>query len=95
VADGWDEAPPPVGEDLLNSIHTAYVRDNKFGRIIANMGHHPDFAQRKGLLYFSHRQLLCVPEARLKTRRTTEIVIDTAHIALGHMGHRRTLVYLR
>jgi hypothetical protein len=94
VANGRDEAPPPVGEDLLNSIHAVYTRDDKFGCIIANMGQHPDFTQHEGLQYFSHRQLLCVPKARLKTRCMTEIVIDTAHIMLGHMGHQHTLAYL-
>jgi hypothetical protein len=95
ATDGRNEAPPPVGEDLLNTVCAAYASDTKFGRIVANMGQHPDFTIREGLLYFSHRELLCVPEARLNTRRVAEIIIDTAHTAVGHMGRQRTLASVR
>jgi hypothetical protein len=95
VADSQDDAPPPIGEELLDSIRAVYVSDNKLGHIMANFGQHPDFAQSEGLLYFSHRHLLCIPEVCLKNRRVAEMVIDMAHITLSHLGCRRTLAYLR
>ncbi|KAF8593201.1 hypothetical protein BDV93DRAFT_416016, partial [Ceratobasidium sp. AG-I] len=81
--------------ELLDCIHSAYPQDKKLGRIVAEPSQHPKFRVWDSLLYFSDRNLLCVPEMTLNRCRATEIIIDLGHSALGHMGHVKTLAYVR
>ncbi|KAG8719334.1 hypothetical protein FRC09_011298 [Ceratobasidium sp. 395] len=71
------------------------VMTARLGKVVQHPGEHPEFQVDQGLLYIAERGQLCVPNAFVKGRRVSEILMDLAHSALGHMGRARTLAYLR
>jgi hypothetical protein len=80
-------------------LQSSYIKNPIFSRVLKDPSHHSSFTVDNGLIYHIDRlsnRLLCVPhEALLEGRRLTELIIDHAHLILGHFGQARTLNYIR
>ncbi|KAL1944124.1 hypothetical protein VTO73DRAFT_3309 [Trametes versicolor] len=83
---------------FMDAVRAAYADDRTFSKVLANPAAHPTFTLREGLLYVKTRlgfESLCIPFGRLGKRALTELVIDQAHVALGHFGTQKTSEYVR
>ncbi|KAF8596226.1 hypothetical protein BDV93DRAFT_421240, partial [Ceratobasidium sp. AG-I] len=69
--------------------------DKFFARVCADLSAHPDFMWRDGILMYKPWNAVCVPDTLLKRRRVTEVIISLGHEALGHMGAKKTVSYVR
>ena len=96
---------PPLRETVfrddsfIEAVKTGYKEDNVFSKAIDNPGHYPIFRVIDGILFTKNRlgdDCACIPRSLLKGKRSlTEIVIDHAHDALGHLGAQKTSEYTR
>ena len=92
-------SPRVEGQDgFLTAVKSAYASDALFGKIIDKPNDHAAFELREGLIWTRNRagrKVLAIPKSKLGDRSLTEIVIDTAHYALGHFGAQKTIDYIR
>ena len=77
-----------------------YASDTYFSKILDRPTHYDGtFEITDALIYHTdrfQRCLICIPHgAILRGRRLSELIIDHAHNLLGHLGHFRTLNYVR
>ncbi|RDX44551.1 hypothetical protein OH76DRAFT_1359410, partial [Lentinus brumalis] len=85
--------------DLWQAIKDAYADDPLYKKVVANPAAYANFQVKDGILYVRTRlgfDCVCIPRTRYKgRRRLTEIVLDTGHRTIGHLGPRKTNEYLR
>lgn len=94
------QLPPRVEStvDLFKEVRKGYEHDSTFAKIVIAPQEHKLFRLEKGILYMRlnrETEVVCVPRSIVARRRLTEIVIDQAHQALGHMGPQKTSEYVR
>ncbi|KEP46697.1 putative Ty3/Gypsy polyprotein/retrotransposon [Rhizoctonia solani 123E] len=82
-------------DELMAIVKNATPTDKFFGRICADIKAHSDFEKRDDMLIYKPWNAICIPEAFLKKRRVAEVIVDLGHTALGHMGSRKTVAYIR
>ncbi|RDX39827.1 hypothetical protein OH76DRAFT_1304695, partial [Lentinus brumalis] len=84
---------------LWKAIREGYNDDPLYQKVVANPPAYPNFHIRDGILYVRTRlgfECVCIPRSKYNgKRRLTEIVLDTGHKVLGHLGPRKTNEYLR
>ncbi|KAL1938571.1 hypothetical protein VTO73DRAFT_11594 [Trametes versicolor] len=103
LRDALAQGPPLEGvlgglPGFLDAVRTGYAHDRMFSKVLANPAAHATFELRDGLLYVTTRlgfTCLCIPFAKLGKRALTELVIDQAHVTLGHLGAQKTSEYAR
>ncbi|GJE97660.1 polyprotein [Phanerochaete sordida] len=85
------------GVDLPDCLRDRYADDSFFKVVLANPSHYPNFTIIDGLIFLrgDERNLLCIPDIFIGSRKVREIVISHAHSILAHLGHRKTLHYLK
>ena len=85
--------------DIIPLVKAGYATDRTLSKVLAHPAEHHAFQMKDGLLWYSPAgrsdAVLCIPRATSHGRRLTEIVLDEAHTALGHLGARRTSDYVR
>ncbi|KAI0038485.1 hypothetical protein FA95DRAFT_1505616, partial [Auriscalpium vulgare] len=84
---GWESA-----------IQGAYHSDPFFAKIVKSPGEFASFTNKDDKWYSQSRvgnTVLCVPNALLRKRKVREIITDTAHRTLGHLGAHKTSEYIR
>ncbi|QRV72049.1 Transposon Tf2-1 polyprotein [Ceratobasidium sp. AG-Ba] len=82
-------------KEIVNVIKDNVAKDKFFGRICADIKAHPDFEWRDDLLLYRPWNAICIPDVLYKRRRVPEIIIDLGHSAIGHMGSKKTVSYIR
>ena len=86
------------GSNFLDVVKKGYAIDPLFRKIKERPSDYRKFEVKDGLIWSKNHigePVLCVPRAKSGERSTVEIVIDQAHIALGHLGSRKTRDYIR
>ncbi|KAJ8489233.1 hypothetical protein ONZ45_g13670 [Pleurotus djamor] len=85
------------GIDLTKELKGKYSEDTVFKAIIDKPSEYRNFELKDGLVYLKigDQRRLCIPRATYKGRSVREIVIAEAHTTLAHLGHKKTLDYLR
>ena len=86
--------------DLEQLARNNYVHDKVLRKVAEHPEEHRAFQVADGLIWYvrSDRQgtdVLCIPRTRVQGRALTEIILDEAHQAIGHLGARRTAGYVR
>lgn len=84
--------------EFLTVVAEGYEADSTLAKVMASTEEHRLFTVRDQLLYFKNamgEDVLCVPRVKLGKRVVTEIVIESAHTAIGHFGERKTGEYIR
>ncbi|KAI0655821.1 hypothetical protein C8Q70DRAFT_923012 [Cubamyces menziesii] len=86
-----------LGMILPEAIRGHYLADSFFRHIFEDPGAFPQFTVKDGLVYKDDEGVLklCIPDILVGSRRLREIVLRHAHSVLAHLGHRKTLTYLR
>ena len=105
LADSTTQGPPLdviVREtvDFEHLVREGYQHDKVLAKVVEQPGEHPSFRLRNGLLWYAppsspDLNVLCIPRTRVRNRSLTEIVLDEAHRAIGHLGAQRTSDYVR
>lgn len=84
--------------DLVSECMNGYQLDATFAKVIAAPTEHKHFSEQNGLPWTKNhagQDVLCIPRHKVWKRQLTEIVINQAHIAIGHMGPQKTNEYVR
>jgi hypothetical protein len=84
--------------EIMAQLGRYYKEDSTFNKVISTPAQHANYWLNGQKLYTTSREgssVLCVPDALWRGRRIPEIIIDNAHSVLGHIGHEKTLRYLR
>ncbi|CAD6915187.1 unnamed protein product [Tilletia controversa] len=88
-----------AGKDLTPTVQSGYASDTFFRYIWQKPQDHTvhfdvsdDFIWRK---QDDGTRSLCIPGGLFKGRRVTELLIDSTHSGLGHLGAHKTLTELR
>ncbi|KAL7284480.1 hypothetical protein ACG7TL_001771 [Trametes sanguinea] len=86
-----------LGVPLPEGLRGRYTDDPYFRRILKCPDEFPQFALIDGLLYKDEEgtTFLCIPDVMFGTRRIREVILRHAHSILAHLGHEKTLAYLR
>lgn len=82
---------------LPDLIRTGYAKDRLTKTILEHPEDHRAFTVRDGLIWYKPNpgsEVLCIPKIPVRRRLLTEIILDEAHTALGHLGTRRTSSYI-
>ena len=75
--------------DFIEKVKTGYHHDRLFSKIVTKISCHSAFSLRDGLLYTTScggHEVLCIPRVVNKDYSLMAIVIDQAHLILGHFG---------
>ena len=74
-----------------------YEEDKFFHNILKQSSEFKNFLVQDGYVYLrdNDRNILCIPDIQIGSRRIREIIISYAHSILAHLGPRKTLFYLR
>lgn len=103
----WADAPhkqPDLKEqverviDLIKECKRGYPLDTTFSKVIDAPMEHKHFTLKDELLWTTNRnrqEVLCVPRTKVDRRQLIEIVINEAHLAIGHLGPQKTDEYIR
>ncbi|OJT01589.1 Transposon Ty3-I Gag-Pol polyprotein [Trametes pubescens] len=81
---------------FLDTVRTEYAADRTFSKILANPAAHATLELCDSLLYVTTRlgfSCLCILFAKLGKRTLTKMVINQAHVTLGHLGAQKMLEY--
>jgi hypothetical protein len=84
--------------EFQEACKSAYSNDKLFAKIQEKPSDHKLFMEKDGLIYTrnaSEAEVLCIPKGMLNKRSLIEIVIDQAHVIVGHFGFQRTSDYIR
>ncbi|KAI0361862.1 hypothetical protein OH77DRAFT_1388627, partial [Trametes cingulata] len=84
--------------DLRGKLKEGYPQDPFFRKILDCPDEHARFKVRDGLIWHLGRHndwVLCIPKVHHRHRLVTELIVSSAHAALGHLGSRRTSDYVR
>jgi hypothetical protein len=104
VGDALQDGPPlhviVFGDNgFVQAVKDGYSDDSMFSKIIEKPHHFTMFRLVDGIIHTKNRlgvDCICIPRALFKGKRSLpEIVIDHAHIVLGHLGPQRTSEYAR
>ena len=82
----------------LQLVRPAYAEDPFFSKILSNPEDYRSFKMRDGLIWGTSRhnnEVLCIPNTSIEKRKMREVIIDTAHTILGHLGSTKTAEYTR
>lgn len=84
---------------FLRAVRDGYASDVLFGKVLQNVGDHAAFSiGSDNLLWTRNRAnelVMCIPRSRMGKKTIVMIVIEHAHTAIGHFGHRKTGDYVR
>ena len=85
--------------NLTKVVKLAYRKDKLYIRILEKPKAHALFSSEDGLIFTKNllkQDILCVPrEAFQNGRWVIEIIIDHAHLIIGHFGQFKTAQYIR
>lgn len=74
------------------------AKDQLLSKIVASPKEFPGFTVVNKRVHTTNtfgREVLCLPDGIFRGRRVTEIIIDLGHSAIGHLGTRKTIEYIR
>ncbi|TDL14374.1 hypothetical protein BD410DRAFT_693022, partial [Rickenella mellea] len=83
---------------FLTGVRVGYQTDALCSKIIAAPDAYSSFSIDDGLLFSKNHfgdPVLVLPRSLLDGRSIPEIVIDSAHSVLGHLGFNKTAEYIR
>ncbi|KAI0071547.1 hypothetical protein K474DRAFT_1606753, partial [Panus rudis PR-1116 ss-1] len=84
---------------FVDAVSAGYGHDKFFKNVLQVPSQHKSFSLGDDdLLYIktnAQDKVVCVPAVQLDGRKLTEIVIETAHTVLGHLGTQKTSDYVR
>lgn len=84
---------------LIEAVKQAYGTDSLFKKILEKPKEHPAFTVKDDELIYCRNSagelVLALPKGLYDHRTFTEIVIEEAHDALGHLGFAKTSDYIR
>ncbi|EPT01765.1 hypothetical protein FOMPIDRAFT_1119460, partial [Fomitopsis schrenkii] len=89
------------GFDFIQAVKDGYPLDRTLKKVLDHPDEHRAFRLADGIIWYIRpgkslqEDVLCVPRSTARGRRLTEIVLDEAHKAIGHLGARRTSDYVR
>lgn len=99
------ERPPlrPIIEgdtDFLEFVRQGYTDDSVLSKVLESPNSYASFSVEDGLIFTTNRsgeRCICIPRAfnKQRTRRLSEIILDGAHLTVGHLGPLRTSEYIR
>ena len=85
--------------NLANTFKHTYQKDKFYSKILGNPKAYALFWCKDGLIFTKNllkQDILCIPhEAFQKGRWVIEIIINYAHMILGHFGQFKTAQYIR
>lgn len=83
--------------DFVDAVRKGYANDRLCSKVLAAPEQFANYTLENELLFVHVRgtKVLVVPDVLVDGRRLPEIVLSQAHDALGHLGTRKTLAYLR
>ncbi|KAH7904833.1 hypothetical protein BJ138DRAFT_1018573, partial [Hygrophoropsis aurantiaca] len=85
-------------EGFLKDVQLGYPVDKTLSKVLDKPSEHAAFALRDGLLYSKNHggeEVLCIPRAVSKGKSIPGIIIEQAHMVLGHFGPNKTADYIR
>jgi len=88
----------PHEEKLLSQIKGQYHKDPFYKKILDSLHSFKNFeTPDSGYIHLklADRKVLCIPNIQEGERHLQETIIDQAHSLLAHLGHKKTLTYLR
>jgi len=83
--------------DFLNKVCSGYKSDPLFAKIMKEKEHYTTFSMRDRLIYTmsqGKQEVLCIPCKITKDYSLMAIIIDQAHIILGHFSAQKTADYI-
>ncbi|TDL14193.1 hypothetical protein BD410DRAFT_694951, partial [Rickenella mellea] len=75
-----------------------YTSDSLCSKILMSPGDYSAFSRSDGVLFCKNLHgdsVIVIPRTLLGGRSLTEIVIDSGHTVLGHLGCNKTVEYIR
>jgi hypothetical protein len=83
--------------ELVEAIRAGTPRDALLSKILKCQPIFPIFTTENGLVFLPHRDrqtsALCIPDAKIKKRRVTELILDHCHQTVGHLGMQKSMEY--
>ena len=83
---------------VLKHIQDRYLTDPLFSKVLNHIEHHKNFELINDNIYTRNQvgaSVLCIPAVIHQKQWMTEVIIDLAHMVLGHFGPQKTTEYIR
>jgi Integrase zinc binding domain len=87
-----------ANDSFVADIRSGYDHDLLFAKVLKRPDQHAAFMIRDQLIWSRNRvreQVLCVPSTKMGRQSLHGIIIDQAHMIVGHFGPQCTTDYIR
>ena len=85
-------------DTFIEDVKAGYDKDKLFSLIIKDPEHYKQFVVRNDLVWTKNRggeEVLCVPSTISGSQTLRGLVVEQAHVTLGHFSSQRTSDYIR
>ena len=87
-----------ANDSFLTDIKSGYEHHSLFAKVMKQPDQHTAFTLRDQLIWSRNRggeQVLCVPSTKMGCQSLHGVIIDQAHMIVGHFGPQHTADYIR